>query len=305
MTHKPQTAQGYDLQHTLACERVLVTLLRGFGSLKHTLRLVGGLVPRYLTPANPPDVPAHAGTTDVDIVLNLQVLADDHVYLKLAKQLKERNFSRYVNADCKASSWRWQRQVSEREHVLIEFLRDSGDELDAGKVAQVDGEGISALAIRHAGIVHQWFAEREVTTDLLDGGGKATETVRYADVTAFIVLKALAIDDRAANKDAADLVHVMRYAGPVEDVAGQFIDRCTTDQHHDALVSAIDALTRRFCDGDGVEGFERDGPVACAVFRYGQDAAFSEERALEQRNVSGLVTEFIRHVHAASVLQRP
>lgn len=128
-TTKPTTADGYDADHTLACERALVTLLRGFGTLKHTLRLVGGLVPRYLTPERPPDVPAHAGTTDVDIVLNLQVLADDEAYKSLAKQLKDRGFSRYVNEEGKASSWRWQRQVSEHEYVLIEFLRDASEEI--------------------------------------------------------------------------------------------------------------------------------------------------------------------------------
>lgn len=47
---KPRTASGYDTDVTLACERTLLTLLSAFGNLKDTLRLVGGLVPRYLTP---------------------------------------------------------------------------------------------------------------------------------------------------------------------------------------------------------------------------------------------------------------
>jgi len=300
VTTKPTTADGYNADHTLACERVLVTLLRGFGSLKHTLRLVGGLVPRYLTPEKPPDVPPHAGTTDVDIVLNLQVLADDEAYKSLAKQLKDRGFVRYVNEEGKASSWRWQRQVSEHEYVLIEFLRDAGENLPGGKVAAVDGEDISALAIKHAGIVHGWFAEKEITVELLDGGGKATETVRFADVTAFLVLKALAFDDRAENKDAADLIHVMRYAGTPEWVAQQFIDKRNTGQHLEAIDGALDALRRRFCDGEGIEGYERDGPVACATFMHGADAEVMERRVLEQRDVSSLVMEFLRLVNAGA-----
>lgn len=39
------------------------SLYGAFGSLKSSLRLVGGLVPRYLTPASPPEVPQHAGTS--------------------------------------------------------------------------------------------------------------------------------------------------------------------------------------------------------------------------------------------------
>lgn len=89
---KPETVDGYDADHTLACERVLVTMLGAFGTLKNTIRLVGGLVPRYLTPEARPDVPAHFGTSDVDVVLNLQVIAEGDGYDSLAVQLKARKF---------------------------------------------------------------------------------------------------------------------------------------------------------------------------------------------------------------------
>lgn len=73
---KPATLDGYTDEHTLDCERVLVTLLRGLGPWKDSVFLIGGLTPRYLVKARPPDVPAHAGTQDVDIVIDLQILAD-------------------------------------------------------------------------------------------------------------------------------------------------------------------------------------------------------------------------------------
>ncbi len=72
-----------------------------------TLRLVGGLVPRYMTPANPPDVPPHAGTTDVDVVLNVSVLAARGAYNKLRRQLKDNGFAPYEPAPGKVSSWQW------------------------------------------------------------------------------------------------------------------------------------------------------------------------------------------------------
>ncbi len=68
---KPVTLDSYSEQYTLDCERVLVTLLRGLGPWKDSVYLVGGLTPRYLVPARPPAVPAHAGTMDVDIVIDL------------------------------------------------------------------------------------------------------------------------------------------------------------------------------------------------------------------------------------------
>ena len=71
---KPATFDGYSDQYTSDCERVLVTLLRGLGPWKDSVYLVGGLTPRYLVKARPPVVPAHAGTMDVDIVIDLQIL---------------------------------------------------------------------------------------------------------------------------------------------------------------------------------------------------------------------------------------
>jgi hypothetical protein len=84
---KPATFDGYSDQHTLDCERVLVTLLRGLGPWKDSVYLIAGLTPRYLVPARPPAVPAHAGTMDVDIVIDLQILADTRAYLSLDVKL--------------------------------------------------------------------------------------------------------------------------------------------------------------------------------------------------------------------------
>jgi hypothetical protein len=42
--------------------------------------------------------------------------------------------------------------------------------------------------------VHRWYLQRDVTAELLDDGGTATETVRFANMTAFIVLKTLAFE---------------------------------------------------------------------------------------------------------------
>jgi hypothetical protein len=69
---KPATFDGYSDQYTLDCESVLVALLRGLGPWKYSVYLIGGLTPRYLVSARPPVVPAHAGTLDVDIVIDLQ-----------------------------------------------------------------------------------------------------------------------------------------------------------------------------------------------------------------------------------------
>jgi hypothetical protein len=288
---KPSTATGYRADVTVACERTLLTLLGAFGSLKTTLRLVGGLVPRYLTPEAPPDVPAHAGTSDVDVVFNIQVIAEGDGYAALADQLIARGFERYVSPGGATSSWRWQRKVDEHVSVLVEFLRDAGGD-PPGRPVNVDGERVSALTVKYAGVVHNWFSEREITGELLDGGGISTEVVRFADVPAFIILKALALDDRTESKDAADLIHVLRFAGQIGDVAEMFIERELSQTHPGAIDAGFHALRRRFCDDEHGEGYLKVGSVKYAAFHYtGND----DVRVQDQRYASGLVQALLEH----------
>ncbi len=94
---KPATFDGYSDRYTVDCERVLVALLRGLGPWKESVFLVGGLTPRYLVAARPPDVPAHAGTLDVDIVIDLQILADTAGYRTLEENLRAMRFERSMN----------------------------------------------------------------------------------------------------------------------------------------------------------------------------------------------------------------
>lgn len=294
---KPQTADGYDSAQTVACERVLVTLLKAFGTLKDSIRLIGGLVPRYLTPEVPPDVPAHAGTTDVDIVFNLQVIAGGEGYATLSDQLKQRGFVRYVKPGAKApSSWQWEHKITEHESVVVEFLHNAADESQEGKLTPIEDEKVSALGIRHAGVVHNWYRERDVTAELFGDAGISTERVRYADVTSFVILKALAFAGRAENKDAGDLVHVMRYAGTPEQVGEEIVGRYQTGKHNAAILEALKALQNCFCDGEGVEGYKRNGAIAAARFKVGLDPDDDEERVREQLDVAGLMTEVTTYI---------
>ena len=292
---KPRNAAGYSADITASCERTLLTLLGAFGTLKDTLRLVGGLVPRYLTPEVPPDVPAHAGTSDVDVVLNLALIAEGQGYASLADQLEARGFTRQVNAEGNRSSWRWQRQVDEHTYVLVEFLRDA-EGGRPGRVVSVDGERVSALCLAHAGIVHDWYREREIRGHLLDGGGHAREVVRYADVPAFVILKALALADRQEPKDSADLIHVLQYAGDVDQVADLFVQKLQSQQHAEAIAAGLDALRRCFCDDEHAQGHEKIGAVFYADFH--NNHGDEEQLMRDRRMAAGLVQAILNAVGA-------
>ena len=90
--NKPNQASGYEKEVTENCERVLVTLLRGLGPWRDSIYLVVGLTPRYLIKDKPPRIPPHAGSFDVDIVVDLQVLANTQAYHSLEENFRKLGF---------------------------------------------------------------------------------------------------------------------------------------------------------------------------------------------------------------------
>lgn len=293
---KPKTIGGYGAAVTDACERVLVTLLRGIGPWKESVFLVGGLTPRYLVTARPPGVPAHAGTGDVDVVVDVGLLTDTEAYSTLEENLKAMNFERAENERGAKQSWRWQAEVEGGAKMILEFLADS-PELGGGKVQELPTKGnVTAINIPHASMVFDLHATVEITAELLNGGGRATETVRYADIVSFTCLKAFAFDHRFEPKDAHDLVYCVEHNDGGLEAAQDAFHRALEGKHADVVREAIAILTRRFCDPDPDESYLRDGPVAVARFELGADGdeEMRNARVLRQRTVAEVMGTFLR-----------
>lgn len=197
---KPSSFDGYDKIVTENCERVLVTLLRGLGPWKDSVYLIGGLTPRYLVPDRPPDVPPHAGTGDVDIVVKLQMLTETEAYHTLEENFKKMGFERAENDNGQKLSWRWQIRSDSGATMILELLADD-PEILGGRVQALPTDGnISALNIPHSSMVFDHHESKEVTAELLGENGVATETIKYADLVSFTCLKALAFDQRNERK---------------------------------------------------------------------------------------------------------
>jgi hypothetical protein len=181
--------------------------------------LVGGLTPRYLVDAKPPAVPAHAGTRDVDVVIDLQILANTEAYHTLEENLKKMGFERAENDKGQKLSWRWQARTDHGAQVVLELLADAPN-LAGGKVRPLPTEGtISALNIPHSSIVFDMHRVIEIEAELLGGNGIATEKIRYANLVSFTCLKVFAFDDRFERKDArfstSEEIQGYRKDGPV------------------------------------------------------------------------------------------
>lgn len=296
--NKPDRASGYRNEVTENCERVLVTLLRGLGPWKDSVYLVGGLAPRYLVKARPPEVPPHAGTGDVDIVVELQMLADTDAYRSLEENFRKLGFVRGENANGEKVSWRWQAKTESGATVILELLADDPD-LGGGKVQPLPTEGhISALNVPHSSMVFEHHEVKEITAELLGDDGIATETVRHADIVSFTCLKSYALDQRHERKDAHDLVYCLEHSEGGPEAAATAFRAARDGKHRDAIEAALQILGKRFADDDRTEGYLKDGPVAAAKFELGEDAETREARILRQRGAADLIMRLLREVGA-------
>ncbi|MBN8455441.1 antitoxin [Accumulibacter sp.] len=298
---KPATLDGYSDQHTLDCERVLVTLLRGLGPWKNSVYLIGGLTPRYLVPTRPPAVPAHAGTMDVDIVIDLQILADTQAYQTLEENFKKLGFERSVNDMQQKLSWRWQTKTEHGAVMVLELLADA-PEIAGGRVQALPTAGtISALNIPHSSIVFDQYQVTEIQAELLGDNGVATEQVRHANLLSFTCLKALAFDQRNERKDAHDLVYCIEHAPGGADVAAEALRKELEGKHADVVRASLAILRTRFVSDDKTEGHRKDGPVSVAKFELGEgdNEGRRDARVLRQREVSDLIERLLRQIEPA------
>jgi hypothetical protein len=292
---KPKTFDRYDEEYTLDCERVLVTLLRGLGPWKDSVYLIGGLTPRYLVDASGEDVPPHAGTQDVDIVIDLQILADTEAYHTLEENLKKMDFERAENEAGKKLSWRWQTKTEADVTVILELISES-EELGGGKVQALPTEkAISALNVPHASMVFDLHEIKEIQAELLGGNGVATEKVRFANLVSFTCLKAFALDQRNERKDAHDLIYCIEHATGRVTAAKEQFRKELNGKHADTIRSALDILRKRFASDEKVEGYQKDGPVAVAKFELGEsnEEATKESRILRQRDVNHVIEQLL------------
>lgn len=291
---KPKHQGGYTSLHAELCERTLVTLLRGLGPWKAGIYLIGGLAPRYLIalPSDEEVRQPHAGTTDVDIVLDLDMLAEVEAYRRLEENLKALGFVRGTNEEGNPQHYSWRKPIGQGITIVVDLLCDASVE-EGGQVARLAGERrLSALKIPGAHLAIEDYVEVEITAELLDERGVATERVRVANIVPFIVLKALAYDDRLEQKDAYDLIYCLMYyqTGPT-DVAAAFARSLQQWLDEPLLQRAVEILRTRFASDDRVLGYRKDGPTGYAGFLT--DPGRRDLDDLNRRNASAVVELFL------------
>lgn len=295
---KPATFDGYSDPYTEDCERVLVTLLRGLGPWKESVYLIGGLTPRYLVTARPPEVPAHAGTLDVDIVIDMQILADTAAYHTLEENLRKMGFERAENSAGMKLSWRWQTRTEQGALMVLELLADAPD-IAGGKVQPLPTVGtISVLNIPYSSIVFDLHQVAEIQAEILGDNGIATERIRHANVVSFTCLKSFAYDQRFERKDAHDLIYCLEHAAEGLDAVAMAFQRERSGKHGAVVKASLAILRSRFASDDKTEGYRKDGPVSVARFELGEgdEPEQREARILRQRQACDVIEQLLARI---------
>ena len=193
-------------------------------------------------------MPAHAGTLDVDIVIDLQLLGDTDAYHSLEDNLKRMGFERAVNEQGLKLSWRWQTRTEHGALMVLELVADA-PQIAGGRVQPLPMEGtISALNIPHSSIVFDLHQVTEIRAELLGENGMATERVKHADIVSFTCLKTFAFDQRFERKDAHDLVYCIEHAPDGLGAVVAAFGHALAGTHSAVIRKGLNVLRRRFAN---------------------------------------------------------
>jgi hypothetical protein len=255
---KPKRASEYKSEHVDLVRATCLYVATKLGDMMDGLVVVGGLVPSLIVDQSElaEDVDAHVGTIDLDVGVQIALL-DEGRYRRLTERLRDAGFTMDKNAEGNPTRQRW--AITNTGTVTVDFLIPPSREGDrAGRLRDIEPDfaAIIVPGLRCA------FRDRQRVT--IEGrtlfGEKARREVWVCGAGAYVVLKALAFDNRGENKDAYDLFYVIRnYGAGVDNVAAKLhplLDDAEAQK-------AIDILRRDFADPEGV------GPMRVADFVTG------------------------------------
>lgn len=252
MSDKPATSAGYQAEDTEQVVSACLTLASALGDLADEFCIVGGLVPSMICeeqvdPAALDDG-AHVGTNDLDVALQVTVL-DDEQYKEIASRLRTKGFGPDENADGQRTRQRWRWRDG---NVTVDFLIPpvEGTDPDTVRLQSLE-EDFAALIVKPLGLAFHERVSRTLRGHTLEGD-EIERTINFCGPAAFVALKAFAFSNRAEQKDAYDLVYVLRrWPGGIADVAARMADHATRDG---ALIAELLALLDRDFESTGSVG---------------------------------------------------
>ena len=231
-----------------AAERALVRVVHHYGARPEFV-VLGGLVPELLCSGSSFQ---HAGTTDVDVQVDLEIACGSANTKRLERALRNAEFE--PEGKC---VWRWRAEgPSAAAIVRFELLADL-DSAPAGASVQFDGcDSLGAANLRGTGFASQDLTTRELKARV--GGVEHVAEVYVTGLAGFLLAKCAAAHSRRKSKDWYDIAFVLLHndAGGPEAAAQAVLDRF--GKKLGRVRTALDDLAANFADP------EAQGPRAYA-----------------------------------------
>lgn len=251
---KPQTAAGYGAEQLKQVRSVCLYVATKLADLKDEWVIIGGLVPSLLIDQQRLEaVDRHVGTLDVDLGLQLGILAEEG-YREITARLREAGFGPDSNKDGNLVRQRWKHPSAAL--ATVEFLIPPVEPGQRGGTLQNLEKDFAAVVAPGVDLA---FRDRRLVT--LSGttllGETASRDVFVCGPGAYVILKALAFAGRGANKDAYDLYYVLQhYEGGLTEIA----DSIRRLADGPSVPQALSVLEREFRRVDAT------GPTRTGVF---------------------------------------
>ena len=206
--------------------------------------VLGGLVPELLCAGSEFQ---HAGTTDVDVQVDLEIAYGAVNTTRLEQALHNAEF---VPEDGRI--WRWVADgAAVRTVVKFELLADLHDKPASATIRFDECENLGAINLRGTGFASRNTEVRDLTARI--GGVTYNTQVKVAGLAGFLLAKAAAAYSRRAPKDWYDIAFVLLHndvGGPTA-AATQVRDQFADDLR--AVHTALNDLRANF-EGPAAQG---------------------------------------------------
>jgi len=206
------TLDDYNDDSIAACKSVLVEAFTVLGRHRRHLVLVGGWVPPLLMPHA-----GHIGSIDVDLAIDSRQIPP-HLYETIGDDLRRAG---YRATDLPN---RFERDVqigSQTFTVRLDLITGEYGHPPDGSTHEVI-QGMPVWRSRRVDVALDHSVEMVVAGTLADGGDNEVR-VRVAVVSAFLVMKGFALDDRKKEKDAYDIYFCLaNYPAGIDGLIKEF-----------------------------------------------------------------------------------
>jgi hypothetical protein len=225
-----------------AAELALVRVVHCYGGQPEFV-LLGGLVPALLCTQSGM---RHAGTTDVDVQVDLEIASGAANAVGLEKALRRAEFEPDAH-----NIWRWRTVGGPQAVIKFELLADLEDVPTETVIKFAGCSDLGAVNLRGTGFAAEDIEVRTLTAN--DQGVRRRVEINVAGLAGFLLAKAAAARSRRKPKDWYDIAFVLLHNDHGDAGAAAIRTRHVFGSAVSSLAGSLTDLRANF-DGPATQG---------------------------------------------------